>query len=201
LFGLAAFSIWYFASGKIRVLGLSALAIVTILAIYFVPTLHQNFMLIYQNYLGYQQGDITTSAAIRIDEIKLALQVWQHHPIFGYGTSGYWWGLEYVHQTHPHDIHYIDFQTIIPYPENTFLMTLAEQGLIGFILLCGFLISMWRMSYRAGSEAFLIQGLIIAFILFSLSQATLYTHSSQTFFMVFFGVLLAKYSAQSHTKS
>ena len=199
LFGIIALLLWNISNGMIRVFGILALMLGIVLGLLYVPVLHQNFLQIYQNYLAYLNNNITTSAAIRLSEWKMAGQIWLQKPIFGYGTSGYWTGMLYVHHLYPEQIYFTNFQKVIYYPENQFLFTLAEQGLVGFILLLGFLVSAWRMSYHVAHFKLLVQGLILAFILFSLSQATLYIHSSQSFFMLFFSILLCTYNKKAET--
>jgi O-antigen ligase len=76
------------------------------------------------------EHDMGVSAGNRLYYYATSLELWAERPVFGYGVGS--WPLA------------IGFGDVRDYPHNLFLETLVEFGLVGFLLVSGFLLATLR---------------------------------------------------------
>jgi len=121
LLGLAGFP-WKWAPLRKRLLILALIVGVVLAVLANMPT---TLRYRYERILTADPGE---SIIARIEAYSLALQMFSQHPLLGTGTASY--------QV---------FHGRFRYPHNVFLEALAENGILGFIALCGFLLSVaWK---------------------------------------------------------
>lgn len=100
-----------------------------------------------------ESGEIESSAQQRIDLWHQATDLFLEYPIFGVGYSGFNIKMKSI-QNHLTDTH------------NYYLKVLCEEGLVGFMLLCGLLLrALWQgwKLFKIGSNSF-YRGLGLGFL-------------------------------------
>jgi O-antigen ligase len=84
--------------------------------------------------------DKGASVAVRLDGWSAGVQAFLEHPLLGIGTGSFQDFHTAYGSKHP-----------LRYPHNVFIGVAAESGVVGLILMCGFLVSLfwyWRYSSR-----------------------------------------------------
>ncbi len=150
-----------------------------------------------------QHGNEGSSSGERINMIRSGLIIWQHSPLFGFGTGSY--GTVYNHYitSNPH-YHLVPIDTgpivgpnsfieHITNPHNGFMVTLVQLGLVGIGLLVGLLIECWMQSRNLPKlHGYIGQAIVLVFVVASFTGAMLYTDKRYFFVMliglVFFSV-------------
>ena len=148
-------------------------------------------------------GNEGSSSGERINMIRSGLIIWQHSPLFGFGTGSY--GTVYHHYitSNPH-YHLVPIDTgpivgpnsfieHITNPHNEFMVTLVQLGLVGIGLLLGLLIECWMQSLQLTKpQGYIGQAIVLVFVVASFTGAMLYTDKRYFFVMliglVFFSV-------------
>lgn len=88
---------------------------------------------------SYQEGNTQTSVGLRLEMFRAALALTANNPVFGVGVGNYRASIESLVDANPelYNPHIKTFHN----PHNEFFCTLAERGIVGFVLLLMLLFS------------------------------------------------------------
>jgi O-antigen ligase len=106
----------------------------------------------YMHNIGGEQKNPQTSVGKRLYLMQKSVLYLKEKPFFGYGTGSF---RNTGSEGRP-------YGSIYGTMENNYLQTACQLGLVGLTLFLGFLISLWRMSFRlTGIDKLTLQGTII----------------------------------------
>jgi O-antigen ligase len=122
------------------------------------------------------------------DRLTFFANTWriiEAHPVFGVGTGGY--AEAYRKEVAGSD------QIVTQNPHSQYLLTTAEQGTVGFVLLLGLFYAVWRDSRRQAEaqDRVILRALLAATVVSSLVNSTLIDHVETLFFAWGCGIALA----------
>lgn len=165
----------------------SILVALFILLFFVSPVLHTRILAMLSNFqLFFQHTDYNTSMGTRMYENLGAIRLFLTSPIIGHGLGSY-------HQL---------FHTVAPrvpnigtpvVAENSFMFIAAEHGGIGLLLLFSLLFFQLRYALLNQNTVERHMGilLIVSFLIFSVSQATLRGSVSDHFYLLFSALLFS----------
>lgn len=113
-----------------------------------------------------QQNNQNTSLGYRIQFHQYAKSLLKQHPLFGMGTGSFKYKFA---QDNPVP----SWGTDLPDPHSQYWMVLAEQGILGLILLCGFLGTLFLTLLKLRETKAILWGMLIAFCIGSISDTIL----------------------------
>jgi len=188
---------------KVIIAGAVLMVMAVLLAYYFSPDFHQGVHELIWGVYQMLHGNEGSSSGERINMIHSGLIIWQHSPLFGFGTGSY--GTVYHHYiTSNPNYHLVPIDTgpivgansyieHITNPHNEFMATLVQLGLAGIGLLVGLLIECWIQSCQLPkTQGDIGQAIVLVFIVASFTSAILYTDKRYCFVMliglVFFSI-------------
>jgi O-antigen ligase len=135
--------------------------------------------------------DNTQNVFARLGAYKQAIQIFEKKPVFGVGTNRY---TIVASQLPPL---YVNGVESVPDPHDSFLLTLAEDGVIGLLALLAASVAIWRLvrvyRRRADSHADVLfgaalTGAALAYLAYSLTLAMLPYGPSNQFFAALLGI-------------
>lgn len=148
------------------------------------PTARHRTEQIQQNIQQFSKGQDNTPVGLRLLHYREALNVIAHRPLIGYGTGSF--AAEYEKAIAGTD------NFIVSNPENEYLITLAQLGIIGLFILLSFLLLFWiETKNMPNEERHFAQALLIAFIVGSLFNSVLLDALEGRFFVLLAGIFLA----------
>lgn len=113
-----------------------------------------------------QQHNKNTSIGYRIQFHHYAKQLMMEHPLIGIGTGGFKY-------RYSQDVPVPSWGKELTDPHSQYWMTLAEQGLIGLMFLCGFLASLFITSFQLTESRPILLGVLFSFCIGSISDTIL----------------------------
>lgn len=179
---------------------LSAVLVVPLLftSLYmFSPKFNNRINLVVHNITEYQKGNETTSIGLRLAFAKYSFMVIREHPIFGAGTGSF--EELYRKLNGPK----LENNTWPAHPHNEYLYVLFQIGTIGLAVFLYWFYLLLKASFAlAQYERYLLQGLIVAFCLLSVCNASLLVNPAGAIFVTFASVFLAsRYQKQPLLRS
>ena len=133
----------------------------------------------------------TQNVFARLGSYQQAVDIFREAPVFGVGANRY----NRIASQLP--VIRVNGVESVPYPHDSFLQTLAEDGAIGFLVLLVASVAIWRLIHtlrrRAVSRedrllAATVTGAALAYLLYSLTLAMLSYGPSNQFFAVILGL-------------
>jgi O-antigen ligase len=170
--------------------------LLTTLSIYFVAEdMPKNrLMEIKQEIMNHNPNQAPTSSGLRLEFYKNAFALIKQNPVFGGGTGSFESDYRLLAETQQ------TVSTYVPNPHNEFLLTGQELGAIGLLLLLGFFVVHWKISYRIdGTQknneyyGYALRGLVMTICIGSLFNSLLLDAGEGKFFCVLAGVFLSAY--------
>lgn len=145
---------------------------------------------VFSNIADYRKGNEITSIGLRLAFVDYSFQVIKKHPLIGVGTGSF----QEVYQSLQGPK--LDDNTWPSHPHNEYVLILFQLGSLGFIVFCAFIFFQIRAALTLErAERFLLQGLILSFVLLGFCNASLLVNPAGSFYMLFLTILLAsKYS-------
>jgi O-antigen ligase len=145
------------------------------------------------NIMAYQKGDPGTSIGLRLTFTEYSLKMVRHHPLFGLGTGSF----EEVYRSLEGPK--INNETWPSHPHNEFINILFQIGLIGLLAFIYWIFLQARVSFQLPqAEKMFLQGLILAFLLLSMCNASLLVNPAGACYMTLLAVFLAsKYDKEA----
>ena len=170
--------------------------IFSVSAIYFlvddIPT--SRLMQIKQEIMNHKPNEAPTSSGIRLEFYKNAFILIKQNPFFGGGTGSFENEYRLLAETQK------TVSTYVPNPHNEFLLTGQELGFVGLLLLLGFFVVHWRISYKISATekndeyyGYALRGLVITMVIGSLFNSLLLDAGEGKFYCVLAGVFLSAY--------
>ncbi len=132
------------------------------------PTLQQGVSGIVHDVQLLQQNQEYTSVGFRLLFHDYARAMWTAHPVQGIGTGGFQYT---IMEAKPAFLKF--WGPVLTDPHSQYWMTLAEQGLVGLVLLFGFLGSLFYAAFHLKENKAFLVGIIITFCVGSLSDSIL----------------------------
>lgn len=136
-----------------------------------------------------QENNQNTSLGYRIQFHNYAKSLMEKHPLTGIGTGGFKYSFA---QDNPIP----SWGLVLTDPHSQYWMTLSEQGIIGMVLLCFFLTSLFITSFQLTETRPILLGILFSFCIGSLSD-TILCYSTAGYLLIVmsaicFGELLEK---------
>jgi O-antigen ligase len=133
-----------------------------------------------------EMKDSSSSAGLRAGYYKNSLKLIKDHLILGVGTGSFEKSYNEKIKGDP-----TSFPTSNPH--NQFLLTYIEIGCVGFLAFIYMLFSQWKQSIQIASlsHSLMLRGLLICFVLGSLTNSLLMDAGEGRFYGVMMGVLLS----------
>lgn len=113
-----------------------------------------------------QQDNLNTSLGLRIQFHNYAKSLFKEHPLTGMGTGSFKYRYS---QDHP----VVHWGPNLNEPHSQYWMTLAEQGLIGLMLLLFFLLSLFITSFQLTETRPVLLGILLSFCMCSFTDTIL----------------------------
>lgn len=134
--------------------------------------------------LSHKSGEVGGSTHQRLDMWEKSVGMIAASPLLGHGTGSF----NLVHRKL-----YPDSGKFLSHPHNEYLMIGVQLGLVGAALFVMLLVALWRGRVRLDREArLLVEGLLVAYAVDSLLNATLLDHTEGHWFGFLVGVLFAQ---------
>jgi O-antigen ligase len=147
---------------------------------------HSRFDAVLNQIIEYQNGQITSSQAIRLDFWYRSIQAFFERPIIGFGAGG--WSNAYAKVLNG-DLGVIGADN----PHQQFLLWAVEGGSIGLMLLVLFYLLIFRISlYSASESSLLIRSVVLILFLVSFMNCPLHGAGLSEFFCLIIAVSLSK---------
>jgi O-antigen ligase len=128
-----------------------------------------------------------SSVGDRLDYYRTSAYIVAQHPFLGVGTGGF--PAAYERE--------VSGTALEPTrnPHNEFLLRAVELGVVGVVLLLALFLIVWQQASRlaTSSDALIVRGLVIAFVITSLASSPLTDHTETMLFVWLVGVLFAGY--------
>lgn len=122
-----------------------------------------------------------TSMGLRMQWAATSLQIIKDHPLFGVGTGGF---------AHAYRAASPEGLIATTNPHNQYLLTAAQLGLAGLLVLLALFWTLWRLSKGLDApERLLARGLLLAYAVGSLFNSLLFDHAEVRFFAWSMGLL------------
>ncbi len=162
----------------------AALGVVLLaLAMQLSTTTRQRIVEIPSNLIAMREGNLDTSAGIRLEHYRRALQLIRKHWLLGVGTGGF----DAAYQS----AFGADAQMPTNNPENEYLLVVAQLGVLGGLVLFAWCIAMWRAaSALPARQRDPAQALLVAMAMGCVFNSQLLDALEGRFFVVMLGVLL-----------
>jgi O-antigen ligase len=147
---------------------------------------HTRIGQIFENIDDYQKGYETTSIGLRLAFAKYSFKIIKEHPIFGAGTGSF----EELYQALNGPK--LDEQTWPTHPHNEYILMLLQIGIVGLLVFLAWVVAQFLQSRRLlAFERFLLQGLIIGFLVLSFCNASLFVRPAGLLYVLLLAVLLS----------
>jgi O-antigen ligase len=180
----------YFLISSFRWRGLLA-AVAAGLAIggtvYLTPSssLHQRTLTTLNEIQDWQAGIPPTLANMRLEAWSNGLKIVRENPLFGVGTGGFF--AAYVKQVEGTSM------IAVRQPENQYLFTTVELGIIGLAALLALFAMQWRLASRltTRTDTDLARGLVLTMAVGCMFNSFLLDHTEALFYAWLSGVLFA----------
>jgi O-antigen ligase len=210
--GLAAFNVLFMVWGRTGQLVLVALALYFLLATYgwrgvlaaaaaglvvgaaayLSPSssVHQRTLTTIKEFEHWRAGKPATEANMRLEAWTNSVQIVRRHPVVGVGTGGF--ATAYAKQVYGTSMPPLD------QPENQYLLTTVQFGIVGLAVLLALFATQWRLAARLGSrtETQLARGLVIAMVVGCFFNSFLRDHAHAHLYAWLSGLLFAGLRAQ-----
>lgn len=154
--------------------------------VYLTPSssLHQRTLTTINEYQDWRAGKPPTLANMRLESWSNSLKIVREHPLVGVGTGGF--AAAYARQVQGTTM------MLAPQPENQYLLTAVQFGLLGLAAVLALFVIQWRLAWRLTSptDTHLVHGLIIVMAVGSLFNSFLLDHTESLFYAWLTGLLL-----------
>ena len=153
-------------------------------------TFQYGFQTALNNVQGYQSGDKNTSVGYRLQFSQYAKKLFFSSPILGLGTAGF-------------SYHFRKDQPIPAWgvklndPHNQYLLTAAEYGVVGLVILFYFFFSLFLACRKLQETRYILIGLLCSFVVANLVDSFLLLSSTGYFFILFTALSLGESFASS----
>ena len=140
---------------------------------------------VFSNISDYQKGKEITSIGLRLAFAKYSFEVIKQHPIAGVGTGSF----QEVYQTlgGPR----LDDGSWPTHPHNEYILLLFQLGILGLFVFCYWIFLQFYASFLLEKpEKYLLQGLVVGFVLLSFCNASLLVNPAGSFYIIFLAVFL-----------
>jgi O-antigen ligase len=133
-----------------------------------------------------------TSVGIRLEFYRNTLGIIEQHPLVGVGTGGF--AQAYAQRVQG------TAMTPTYNPHNQYLLTTAQLGVVGLVLLLLIFVQQWRCAARLPEQTYrtLARGLVLTFVIASLFSSPLIDHAESLFFAWLSGLLFAALPPPAH---
>jgi len=155
--------------------------------VYLVPSssLHQRALTTINEYQDWREGKPPSLANMRLESWSNSLKIVREHPLVGVGTGGF--AAAYAKQ--------VEGTSMMPLaqPENQYLLTTVELGVIGLAALLALFAMQWHLASRLAtrSDTDLARGLAITMAVGCMFNSFLLDHTEALFYAWLSGVLFA----------
>lgn len=169
---------------------------VAVLAIYFLAEdMPKNRLVeIKQEIMSHNPNQAPTSSGLRLEFYANAFALIKQNPVFGGGTGSFENDYRVLAETQQ------TVSTYVPNPHNEFLLTGQELGVVGLLVLLGFFLVHWKLSYRISATeknneyyGYALRGLVMTIFIGSLFNSLLLDAGEGKFYCVLVGVFLSAY--------
>jgi len=175
------------AYGRRGVLAAAAAGLVIGASAYLVPSssLHLRTQATIKEFQDWRAGKPDRLANTRLEAWTNSLQIVRQHPVVGVGTGGF--ATAYATQV---------YGTSMPplgQPENQYLLTTVQFGVVGLAVLLALFATQWHMAARLGSrtQTQLARGLVIAMVVGCFFNSFLRDHAHAHLYAWLSGLLFA----------
>lgn len=170
---------------------LAAFAVVVVLAgtIYLVPSsaVHQRVATTVQEIKSWRAGEPATAANMRLEAWSNSLEILHAHPIAGVGTGGF--AAAYARE--------VEGTSMAPLrqPENQYLLTSVQLGIIGLAGMIALFIWQWRSAARLATrmDTDLARGLVLTMAVGCAFNSFLLDHTEALFYAWLSGLTFSSY--------
>lgn len=140
---------------------------------------------IFSNIEEYQKGHETTSIGLRFSFAKYSFSVIKNHPLLGVGTGSF----EELYQSSNGPT--FDDHTWPGHPHNEYLLILFQIGVVGLLVFLYWLYLQVKVTTELTSpEKYYLQGNILAFVVLSFCNASLYLNPAGICYVIFLAICL-----------
>lgn len=140
----------------------------------------------------YQNGKKNTGTGIRLQFHEYAKSLFLARPILGHGIGSFY---ERFHLDNP-----IPSWGGPPDPHSQFWLTASEFGLVGLLLLAGFLVNLFLISLHLQEMRCVLQALIMIFTVGGFSEGLLVNSGAGYLFIIFSALCIGEYIEYYHPK-
>jgi len=127
-----------------------------------------------------------TSWGSRLEFAKHSLRMIRQRPIFGSGTGSF----PTMYKSNGGDV--LNNGPTLGHPHNEYILIAFQLGMVGLLLFLWWIVVQWRDSFKLPlCEQRLVQGLILAFIVTSLCNVSLYVNATGMVHIIFLSVFFA----------
>lgn len=152
------------------------------------PKFNDRLHQVVTNVTEYRHGNVTTSIGLRISFAKYSFQVIKENWLIGAGTGSF--EEIYRKMNGPK----LDDNTWPAHPHNEFILILFQLGIIGLGMFLYWLYLIVKISFALPrEEKWLLQGLLVGFILLGFCNAALLVNPAGALFITFLSVFLGTY--------
>lgn len=162
-----------------------------------VPVVHAKIMEIFVFITHLNQIDYFSSIGYRIGFWYYSWLIWKQHFIFGAGTGSF--AYEYLRLGGPGLDTVFMGQKNIVHAHNMFLMIVVQFGLVGLIVLCSWLVSLWQTANRGiQHNAVLLKLMLVSLIVYGNCNVAIFSKEG-IFFIIFMSALAASIERNEYT--
>jgi O-antigen ligase len=141
-----------------------------------------------------RHNQANTSLGYRLQFHQYAQALFKEHPIIGIGTGGFPY-------RYSKDLPFPSWGPKLNEPHGQYWLTLAEQGLIGIVLLIFFLITLFITAFQLEEKKIILLGLLVSFCILSFSD-TIFCYSPIGYLLTLFTALcFGELVAKCHLRS
>lgn len=140
---------------------------------------------VYIDWKEYQQGDKDTSLGYRLQFHQYSKALFDRHPWIGNGTGSF----SYLYRS---EQPIPSWGAELSEPHSQYWLTLAELGMLGFIALSLFFISLMIASWRLKTMRSVAFAVILPFLLVNFSDSLLFYSGTGYLFIVFMALCLGE---------
>ncbi|MBA2654527.1 MAG: O-antigen ligase family protein [Gammaproteobacteria bacterium] len=138
------------------------------------------------NILDYQKGNQNTSIGLRLSFAQYSFSVIKHHLLIGSGTGSF----EEIYRTLNGPK--INNETWPAHPHNEYISILFQLGVVGLSIFLYWIYLQIRFSFSLPQEEkFLMQGLVLAFVLLGFCNASLLVNPAGACYVSFLAIFMA----------
>lgn len=178
---------------KKAVIGLMVFLGAMMLAYALSPVLKNETNIMIQDIKLWRHNQANTSLGYRLQFHQYAQKLFKERPVIGIGTGGF----PYRYSI---DLPFPSWGAKLNEPHGQYWLTLAEQGLIGLMLLIFFLMTLFITAFQLKEKKLMLLGMLVSFCILSFSD-TIFCYSPIGYLLILFTALcFGELVAQSYPK-